>query len=259
MYEREHKLRYAFKVTGLRVVPYWLGSFIADYVLYLLPGLWFVALVFLFNIASLTSYPAQAVILYIVFGGPLITFMYLFNYCFSKSQTAFRSIGFIMYLFGFILPVGLETILKFYTSCTVIKIIDAVLSVIPILQLYNAQLDLMLDYIKENYQTLDSDFFKCRGIFPKAWHIEIFFVIQTVIYFFLTILIDVAKIRIYSSTKARNLQPIEDPRDSGSFLDDAERLRADTLKPDNDVWKETQKVQKGFGTGELENENIQAM
>ena len=88
VHEREHKLRYAFKVTGLRVVPYWLGSFIADYVLYLLPGLWFVALVFLFNIASLTSNSAETILIYIVFGGPLITFMYLANYCFSKSQTA---------------------------------------------------------------------------------------------------------------------------------------------------------------------------
>ena len=201
VYERENKLRYAFKVTGLRVVPYWLGSFIADYFLYLLPGLWFVALVFLFNVATLTTYVAQSVLLYIVFGGPLITFMYLFNYLFSKSQTAFRSIGFIMYLFGFVLPVGLETVLKFYSGCGVVKGIDAVLSIIPVLQLYNAQLNLLGDYIYDKYGVLDTDFFQCRGIFPKCWHIIIFFVIQTAIYFFLTVLIDILKLRVYGNRR----------------------------------------------------------
>ena len=116
VYERENKLRYALQVTGLRTTPYWIGMFIADYLLYLMPGLCFVALVYIFNIPTLTKYSAQTVPLYIVFGAPLITFMYLCNYMFSKSSTAFKSIGFIMYLVGFIIPVGLETLLKFKST-----------------------------------------------------------------------------------------------------------------------------------------------
>lgn len=147
-----------------------------------------------------------------MFGGPLITFMYLFNYCFSKSQTAFRSIGFIMYLFGFVIPVIAEAILKVFGHCTINKVVDAFLSIIPVLQLYNAQFDLMADYIYDNYHTLDSDYFRCRGIFPKCWHIIIFFVIQTFIYLCLTIFIDMCKTRVYASS-SRPAEPLEDPRD----------------------------------------------
>ena len=146
-----------------------------------------------------------------------------------------------MFLVGFILPVGLETGLKFLTNCTVVKIIDAVLSVIPVLQLYNAQLNLMLNYIQKNYQTLNGNaFFTCRGIFTEAWQIVIFFIFQTVAYLIFTILIDNAKIKVYK--KKKNSKPIEEPHEEVPLLGDADRARADTLKPDNDVWKEAQKV-----------------
>ena len=80
--------------------------------LYIIPGLCFIALIFLFNIATLTSYIYYTVPLYLVFGGALITFMYIANYLFDKSEKAFKYIGLILYLLGYIVPVSLQFVVK---------------------------------------------------------------------------------------------------------------------------------------------------
>jgi hypothetical protein len=35
--ERQRKMRHILSMTGMRVVPYWFGLFIADYILFLMP------------------------------------------------------------------------------------------------------------------------------------------------------------------------------------------------------------------------------
>lgn len=82
------------------------------------------------------------------------------------------------------------------------KTVDAILSVIPVLQLYNAQLDLLIDYIEDKYDQVNTNFL-LRGIFTKAWMVIIFFIIQGAVYLFLTILIDNAKLKVYSRTNRR--------------------------------------------------------
>ncbi len=236
--ERENKLRYAFKVTGLRDTPYWIGTFLADFLLYLMPGLCFVALIFLFNVTTLTAYIGSTIPIYLLFGGPLITFMYLCSYLFKSAQTAFKSIGFIMYLLGFIVPVGLTTVLKIYSSCAVVKTVDAILSVIPILQLYDAQMDMLTDYISSKFDNIDTDILLCKGVFPKAWHIIIFFIVQTALYLFFTILIDKAKNKLYSRSNRQAANANFLPEDQDFINGEATRIRADSLRPDNDVVKE---------------------
>jgi len=54
--ERELKLKYALNVMGCRVVPYWLGTFIFDYLMFLITILVFFLVVIIGNIKFITDF-----------------------------------------------------------------------------------------------------------------------------------------------------------------------------------------------------------
>mmetsp|Transcript_145344 Transcript_145344/g.205741 ORF Transcript_145344/g.205741 Transcript_145344/m.205741 type:complete len:85 (-) Transcript_145344:134-388(-) len=55
VYEREKKLKYALNVMGCRVVPYWVGTFMFDYLMYLVVATLFICLGALFGLTVVTA------------------------------------------------------------------------------------------------------------------------------------------------------------------------------------------------------------
>ena len=47
--EREKKLKYSLNVMGLRVIPYWLGNFLFDFMILTLMLILFISLSFIFD------------------------------------------------------------------------------------------------------------------------------------------------------------------------------------------------------------------
>jgi hypothetical protein len=47
VYERENKLRYLLKVNGITTFTYWMGTFLTDFVLFLIPASCFILSVYL--------------------------------------------------------------------------------------------------------------------------------------------------------------------------------------------------------------------
>ena len=78
-----------------------------------------------------------------------------------------------------------------------------ILSLIPIQQLYNAQVYMLVDYLKIPNDE-DNKLLACQGIFTNTWEIIIFFVVQTIAYLFITIAIDRAKLSLSQSRKGTN-------------------------------------------------------
>ena len=78
-------MRYMMHFIGMKSLPYYVGNLIADYLLFLLPSLGFLALLFIFSIEALI--PAWYIILVILlcFGFSLISLTFLLNFIFSKS------------------------------------------------------------------------------------------------------------------------------------------------------------------------------
>jgi len=75
--ERETNLKYALNVMGCRVLPYWIGTFVFDYIIFYMFVLLFVAFCYLLNLDFLTIYMGKVVFLFTAFGLSYVTYSYL--------------------------------------------------------------------------------------------------------------------------------------------------------------------------------------
>ena len=129
--EREFKLRYLMNFLGLKSLAYYLGNLITDVSLITLPILGFLVIMAVLSFEAFKNAWYLVLILLVCFGYSLITLTYLFNFFFDKSQTAFRMIGVIYLLVGFLLPNILLSIILAALSTSSMKVFNIIFSVDP--------------------------------------------------------------------------------------------------------------------------------
>lgn len=88
-------------VVGMKPLAYYTGSFLADFLLFTLPTIGFIILLFPLNIQYFIMNGSWAVLLAVMvtFGFSLINVTYLFSFMFKSANQAFKQIG-LIYLFG---------------------------------------------------------------------------------------------------------------------------------------------------------------
>jgi len=98
--EREFNLKYALNVMGCRVLPYWLGTFAFDFIVYCVGLLIFVILVYIFNFSYVIDVIWKIIYNLVLFGFAYITFSYMCGFMFEKSGSALKSFP----IFNFFIP-----------------------------------------------------------------------------------------------------------------------------------------------------------
>lgn len=98
---------------GMKPLSYYTGSFLADFVLFIIPSIGFIALLFPLGIKLFIMDGTWALlfVVMVTFGLSLISVTYLFSFLYSSPNTAFRQIGIIYYLGGTILPLVVSTLI----------------------------------------------------------------------------------------------------------------------------------------------------
>jgi len=75
---------------GLKPLAYYVGNFIFDYILFLIPTLGFLILLFPMKIEAFNDAIVTIMGILLCFGVPLVSLTYLCSFMFSKAATAFR-------------------------------------------------------------------------------------------------------------------------------------------------------------------------
>lgn len=97
-------------VMGLKPIPYWVGTFITDYLGYLTTVLFFYILVLFHDIPFIDKHLNKIILILASFGCSIITFTYCFGFLFKNSNTAFKSFPIISFFGMYSVPWILMTI-----------------------------------------------------------------------------------------------------------------------------------------------------
>ena len=90
--ERESNLKYALNVMGCRVLPYWLGTFVFDYILFYLLIILFILFTYAMELNYVTDHMGKVVFSISAFGLSYISFSYLCGVAiYSKTSTAMKT------------------------------------------------------------------------------------------------------------------------------------------------------------------------
>lgn len=123
--DRELKLRNLLHFAGMKSTAYFLGSFLADILLFSIPTIGFIILLFPLGVRYFIINNAWAILLAVMisFGFALVNLTYLFSFIFTSHNNAFKQVGVIYLIGGSIIPgfiggifmgaVGVDTY-KFY-------------------------------------------------------------------------------------------------------------------------------------------------
>lgn len=115
--DKESKMRQMLTFIGMKPLSYYIGSFLADYILFIIPSIGFIVLLFPLGIKLFIMNGTWALlfVVMITFGLSLISVTYLFSFMYNNPNTAFRQIGVIYYLGGTILPITVSSIIAVAT------------------------------------------------------------------------------------------------------------------------------------------------
>jgi hypothetical protein len=104
--DKELKLRNLMHFVGMKSLAYYFGSFVSDMILFSIPTIGFIGLLFPLGVTYFIMDGAWAVLLatMIAFGVALINLTYLFSFIFTNHNNAFKQIGIIYLLGGSIVP-----------------------------------------------------------------------------------------------------------------------------------------------------------
>ena len=123
--DKENKLRHLLSFIGMKPLAYYLGSFMADLLMFIIPTLLLISLLYPLGVKYyiINGAWAQLIALMTSFGMCLITMTYLISFMFQNTDRAFRSIGIIYLLGGTFIPNFLGTlVVGISQSITVYKI-----------------------------------------------------------------------------------------------------------------------------------------
>jgi len=90
--DKEIKMRQMLNFLGMKSLAYYTGSFLADYVLFVIPTAGFIALLFPLGIKLFIMDGTWVLLLGVMltFGFSLISITYLFSFLFTNSNNAFK-------------------------------------------------------------------------------------------------------------------------------------------------------------------------
>lgn len=91
--DREDKLRYLLNFAGITPVSYYLGLFIADVILFIVPMCLIILLAVIFQLESFVKSAGSLLLALIVFGQAYVNFNYFISFLFSKTESAFKYHG----------------------------------------------------------------------------------------------------------------------------------------------------------------------
>ncbi len=92
--------------VGIKSTSYYLGSFLADFLLFSVPTFGFIILLFPLGMEYFIMNNSWAILLLVMltFGFALVNLTYLFGFIFSSHNNAFKQIGLIYLIGGSIIP-----------------------------------------------------------------------------------------------------------------------------------------------------------
>lgn len=90
---------------GCRILPYWLGTFLFDYIVFFLQYIVFLLICLCFNFTCIVDELGNLSLVFIPFGIAFIGANYLFSHMFEKSATAYKWIIWINYFLLFLVGV----------------------------------------------------------------------------------------------------------------------------------------------------------
>lgn len=111
--EREHGLRYILNVMGCKGLTYWLGTFLFDYLAYMLTIALLILFFFILGVEFMYPFLGRITCIMALYGIALITFTYMFSFAFKKSNTAFKTFPLVTFFVFYTLPGILLTISEF--------------------------------------------------------------------------------------------------------------------------------------------------
>jgi len=127
VYEREYKISYSLKVMGCRDVPYWLGTFLFDFLAVQFVNAILVLLVFLFKIEYLQDHLLIFAFTLITFSSAIVTISYLCGFLFQSSNTVFKSYAAFYLFILYVLP---TVILAFASHLNIPKFLSTLIAVV---------------------------------------------------------------------------------------------------------------------------------
>jgi hypothetical protein len=102
--DREKKIRQMFSLNGINSLAYWLGIYICDLVLFLLPTSLFLIIVKVMNLAAFGNDITGLLLILFGFGISFITYTYLISFLFNNVTQAVKCLMPAYLLFGTALP-----------------------------------------------------------------------------------------------------------------------------------------------------------
>lgn len=103
--EREFNLKYALTVMGCRVLPYWIGTYAFDFLLYSFFVITFVIFSYIMNLAFVTDHMGYVVLSFVTFGFAYISFSYFAGILmYKKTSTAMKTFPFLNFFIVYCMP-----------------------------------------------------------------------------------------------------------------------------------------------------------
>lgn len=136
--DREFKLRYLMNFVGIKSLAYYIGNFITDFILFLIPTLAFIILLFPMKVESFSQNWGVILAIMTCFGASLISLTYAVGFMFSSSNTAFRQIGVLYLVIGYFVPNTIGSVLGLMSGFTGSKIIRSILVIDPFTPFYES-------------------------------------------------------------------------------------------------------------------------
>jgi hypothetical protein len=124
------------KFNGMRTSAYFIGNFLLDYLLFMIPTIGFILLLFPMKIDVFTENWVSIFLVMMCFGSSLIALTYLTSFLFSDSQKAFRILGTLYLIVGFAIPITMSSIILSLASDSMAKFITVILYIDPFYPFY---------------------------------------------------------------------------------------------------------------------------
>lgn len=110
-------------------LPYWLGTFLFDFALYLLTFLFFLLIVFVQKVSYLVNNIFEISMVMLFFGPSLILYSYIFGFFYTKSNNAFKNFPLVNFFVSFSIPFLLNSLLINYpTASSIMQVVTYIIS-----------------------------------------------------------------------------------------------------------------------------------
>lgn len=103
--EREFNLKYALTVMGCKMMPYWLGTYAFDYILYSMFVILFVVFSYIMQLDFITDHMLLVVFTFINFGLAYVSFSYFAGILlYQKTSAAMKSFPLLNFFIVYCMP-----------------------------------------------------------------------------------------------------------------------------------------------------------